>query len=91
MKIGVRIFVYFVGLVLPLLAMLNCEGFNEGSMAVKSCVIDSELVKAYASFYFGWITISSFMLFIPVFFYILFVHLTSKKLAKIVSGFSGSS
>jgi len=68
---------------MPILAMLNCKGFNEGSMKVSKCFIDSSLIRSYASFYYGWLTISSFMMFIPVFIYIGVVILIAKYFSRL--------
>ena len=81
-KTYVKVIVYFLGFVLPILSMLNCDGLNEGNMAVTSCVIDSDLIRSYASFYWGWLAISSFMLFIPVIIYILVVVFIAKFTSK---------
>jgi len=82
-KLIIKLVILFIGLVMPILGMLNCKGFNEGSMKVKECFFDNELFKSYASFYFGWITISSFMMFIPVIIYIFIVF----QIAKFVSSY----
>ena len=76
----VKLVCYFIGFILPILAMYNCTGFNAGNGTVTDCVIDAPFIREYANFYFGWITISSFMFFIPVIIYIVGVHqrLTSR-------------
>ena len=61
---------YFLFFVCPILGMMNCEGWNEGTMAAKTCLIDTPILHAYANFYYGFIAISSFMIFFPVFMYI---------------------
>jgi len=71
---------------MPILAMLNCEGFNEGSMAVETCFIDSDLIRGYANFYYGWLVISSFVLFIPIIIYIVIVIQVAKRLSRMVKG-----
>jgi len=78
---AVKIAFYFIGLVMPVLGMMNCKGFNEGSMTVRECFIDHSLLRSYADFFYGWMTISSFMLFIPIIIYIIIVI----KLAKYIS------
>ena len=80
-KRAIRLVFYFIGLVMPILGMMNCKGFNEGSMTVKECFIDNSLLRSYADFYYGWVTISSFMIFIPVIIYIIIVI----KLARFIS------
>jgi len=78
-----KIFVYFIGLVMPILAMLNCNGFDGGNMKVSHCFIDSSLIRSYADFYFGWLLISSFMVFIPVIIYVGIVVLVAKYFSKV--------
>lgn len=70
-KYIIRIVSYSILFVLPYLGMTNCEGWNEGSMEVACCTIDSKILRAYADFYFSFIVLSSFMLLIPVVVYIL--------------------
>jgi hypothetical protein len=72
-KIKIKLFIYFIGFVMPILGILNCKGFNEGSMEVTHCFIDSNIIRSYANFYNGWLGISSFFLFIPIIIYIIVV------------------
>ncbi|MEM6377434.1 MAG: hypothetical protein AAF705_04420 [Bacteroidota bacterium] len=83
-KQSIQLLLYFVGLALPILGMLNCSGFNAGNMAVQSCFIDHPLIRDYASFYYGWITVASFMAFIPVVLYIIVVVLSAELISKAV-------
>jgi len=77
-RILVRILIYFVGLVMPILGILNCKGFSSASMSAKNCFIDNELFISYSSFYYGFLVISSFMFLIPVFIYIGVIVLLAK-------------
>ena len=61
---------YSLFFVFPVLGMMNCQGWNEGSMESKTCVIDGTIFHVYANFYYGFITFSSFMVFIPLLLYI---------------------
>jgi len=65
-----RISLYSVFFILPVLGMLNCDGWNEGTGAVTSCVIDGSFFRSYANFYFSFITISSFTLLMPLILYV---------------------
>ena len=80
MKLALKLAIYFVGIILPILAMYNCSGFNEGSMAVDHCVVDHILIRKYASFWYGVVTISSFMFMIPIVVYIYIVHKLAKRI-----------
>lgn len=81
-KTNIKIVILFIGLVLPVLGMLNCSGFNEGSGSVRSCIIDCTFLREYANFYFGWLVISAFAIFIPVFVYIGFVIFMANFISK---------
>ena len=61
---------YALFFIFPVLGMKNCEGWNEGSMTAKSCIIDNSFLHAYADFYYGLLLISSFTLLIPLLIYI---------------------
>lgn len=78
----IKIVTYFVGLVMPILGMLNCGGHHEGTMQVSSCIIDCSITRSYANFYWGWVTMSSFMLGIPIIIYIVVVIQLAKNLPK---------
>ena len=77
-----RIPFYALFFIFPVLGMMNCDGWNEGSGVVESCVIDIGLLRSYANFYFMFITMSSFMLLLPVLVYILFFIALSEGFAK---------
>lgn len=58
--------VLLFGFALPILGMMNCSGWNEGSGAVYSCLfLDSGFTRAYANFYYGLLLLSAFALLIP--------------------------
>lgn len=65
-----RIPFYFLFFVCPVLGMMNCQGWNSGSMAVKSCVVNIGLLQVYANFYYGLLLMSSFALLIPLIIYV---------------------
>jgi hypothetical protein len=65
-----RLFLYFLLFVVPIFGIMNCDGWNEGSMSVKNCLIDGDIFRAYANFYYDLILISAFLLLIPLAAYI---------------------
>jgi hypothetical protein len=78
--------IYFIAFALPIIGMMNCSGWNEGSMAVKSCAVDSPFLRSYANFYYGWLLLSAFMIGAPILAYggiIVFItRFISKKFIK---------
>ncbi len=82
----ITLIIYFVAFVLPILGMMNCSGWDEGSMTVSSCIIDGIICRGYANFYYALLLFSSFALLIPVGIYagivIFFTKLISKRIDK---------
>lgn len=76
--------IYFIGLILPILGVLNCSGWDEGSMQVQSCYIDSEFIRSYANFYYALLIYSAFIMLIPIIIYIGIIVLIAKYLPKII-------
>ncbi len=74
--------IYFFAFVLPILGMMNCSGWNEGSMVVESCIIDGTIFRAYADFYYGWLLISAFMAGAPILIFIGIVVFLTKLISK---------
>lgn len=77
----------FCGFVLPILAMVNCLGWNEGSMSVSGCVVDFPFARAYADVYYGLLLFSAFMLLMPLGVYVAFVVgliMLAKRVALVV-------
>ena len=54
------IVVLLIAFALPALGMENCSGYDEGSMQIESCVIDSPATRAYAEFYYGLVLLTAF-------------------------------
>ena len=50
----------FYGVILPILAMWQCSGWNEGSMEVESCFIDTSVTRGFANFLYGIVLVSAF-------------------------------
>lgn len=76
-----RYFLYFIVFVLPILALMNCEG-NEGS-GIHSCYIfNCESMRWYAEAYFMFVLLSAFTAGIPIIFYIWFSYIIIGFLTK---------
>jgi hypothetical protein len=74
--------IFSLAFLLPILGMLNCSGWNEGTGHVENCLIDAPFLRAYADFYYSFIVISAFVGFLPVGLYILVIVLITKFIAK---------
>lgn len=74
--------ILFFGFFAPILGMMNCSGWNEGSMTSSSCLLSSGFMIAYADFYYGLMLFSSFMLLVPVLIYIFLIIGIIKFLIK---------
>jgi hypothetical protein len=74
---------YFVAFVLPILGVMNCDGWNAGSMAVATCAIDNGLFRSYANLYMAFLFFSSFLVFIPVLIYIVICILLTKFIGRV--------
>jgi hypothetical protein len=71
--------------IIPILGMMNCSGWNEGSMTVESCLIDAPLFRDYANLYYNFMLFSALMGGIPIIIYVFLVFLVV-KLYKNISG-----
>ena len=69
----IRVIMYSLTILVPLLAMENCSGWDEGSMEVSSCFIDILIFREFANFCYSLLLISAFLAFIPLLIYILIV------------------
>ncbi len=88
---AIPVVVTAIGILLPILAMLNCSGWNEGSGMVKACVIDGPLFRSAANFAYGFVVISVFIGFIPVFLYIAIVFFASMGIARVIRSVRGGA
>jgi hypothetical protein len=78
--------VVFFGMILPILAMAQCSGFNEGSMEVRSChVIDTPWARSYASLCYGWLLVCAFSGGILLVLYLLFLWAIFKWVGRCVA------
>ena len=69
----IRLTIYSLVFLIPLLAMQHCSGWNEGSMEVSTCLVDISIFREFASFCYNILLISAFMAFLPLIFYVLVV------------------
>jgi len=69
----IRLTIYSLTMIIPLLAMQNCTGWNESSMEVSTCFVDISIFREFANFCYSKILISAFLGFIPLIIYILIV------------------
>jgi hypothetical protein len=69
----IRVIMYSLTILVPLLAMENCSGWNEGSMEVSTCFIDILIFREFANLCYSGFLISAFLAFIPLLIYILIV------------------
>jgi len=65
--VGSIVIVLFLG---PIAIMGNCSGWNEGSMKVAACTLDSRLLRDLADLLYGVVLISAFILGLPILLYI---------------------
>ena len=69
----IRVIMYSLTILVPLLAMENCSGWDEGSMEVSSCFVDISIFREFANLCYSLLLISAFLAFIPLLIYILIV------------------
>lgn len=71
-----KAFVFFFGIVLPILGMLQCSGWNEAGTGELSChVIDTSFARSYADACYGWVLMFAFSggIFMGVYFALLWL------------------
>ena len=69
----IRVIMYSLTILVPLLAMENCSGWDEGSMEVSTCFVDISIFREFANLCYSLLLISAFLAFIPLIIYILIV------------------
>ncbi|MGV7960883.1 hypothetical protein QPK13_07115 [Photorhabdus tasmaniensis] len=62
--------IFFIIFILPVISMMNCHGWNEGSMEVTECSINLWIVREYANFYYDFVLVGAFAMGIPIIIYI---------------------
>jgi hypothetical protein len=68
--------------VLPILAMINCEGWNEGSGTCTACFIDIPFLRGVAESLYGWLLLSAFTLGLPIFAYLFLVLVLARFVGR---------
>ena len=76
-------FLLFLIFLLPLLSVLNCEGWNAGSMAFKSCTYDTPFLREFGNTVIGWAYVASFMAGIPILIYFAIVAFPLWKIFRL--------
>ncbi|WP_019621775.1 hypothetical protein [Amphritea japonica] len=85
-----RITVYSLAIILPLMATFNCSGWGTNDMSVSQCIIDTSFLRLVSESLYGVLFISIFLLGAPVIVYAVFIillvegviYLSSKKQKK---------
>jgi hypothetical protein len=54
----------------PIVTMMNCSGWNEGSMKVARCAVDFPLARSLADTFYGIVLFSAFILGLPILAYV---------------------
>jgi len=85
----IRVIMYSLTILVPLLAMENCSGWNEGSMEVSTCYVDISIFREFANLCYSGLLISAFLAFIPLIIYILIVIGITEFLVFIVKKIEG--
>lgn len=65
--------VFGAGIGLPVLALFNCSGWNEGSMRVATCIVDTPALREWAEILYGFLLLASFLAGIPLLIYLAFL------------------
>lgn len=86
-KALLRVTLYFLFFLLPILGMSNCSGWSSRDMEVASCAIDFGLARSYANLYYDFVFISAFLIFVPVLVYIVLAIAACEILVWITSRF----
>jgi len=79
-----RAAIYFLLIVLPILTIGTCDGWSGGPFS--HCLVNTEFVREYASFYATLLVVSSFFLGIPVLIYIWLAIVFTERVAKQIAG-----
>lgn len=75
-------FLLFV--VAPIWGMMNCEGWNEGTMAVTVCDVDTPFLRGYAEAYLGFVLMAAFMGGIPIAIYLAVIWILAQIVGHLI-------
>lgn len=70
----------------PALAMFNCTGWHEGSMAVSACAVDLEFLRDMANGAYAVVMIATFMGGVPVVIYLGVLIMVARLTCRAVGG-----
>ena len=71
----IRLFLWALFFLLPVLVMQNCSGWNEGSMKVLACKVNFPLSKELASLVYAFLLTASFSAGVTLLIYIAVVEI----------------
>jgi hypothetical protein len=74
----------WVGLIIPVVIMSSCSGWNAGSMQVSSCLVGATWYTNTADALYGFVYVSAFILFIPVIIYMGLLAAIGSLLARVI-------
>ena len=78
--------IWLAFLLVPIFAMGNCGGWNEGSMTVANCVVDTPFLRDLADSFYGFALLSAFTLGVPVLIYLVVGYLSGRVIGRIIRG-----
>ena len=84
----IRLSMYFIAFVLPILGMMNCPDWN-ASGGYPDCFIDGSFFRLFADLCYMGIFISSFMAGIPILIYSIIILIIVEKICKLSYKLSG--
>lgn len=76
----IRLTVYSIFTVIPLIAMANCSGWSANDMQVSACMIDVGIFREFSSYLYNLLYIAASMKFIPLAFYFIFMLVLAEAL-----------
>lgn len=80
----IKIVVYSVAFLLPILGVMNCPNVDIESLEVKGCVVDGFIPRLYAQAYYALIMTSAYLV-IPFVVYVFVVSILTKTIVKYVA------
>jgi len=85
-KITYLAMVYFIALVYPFLALINCSKWNFLNFTNHICLINFEFIRATEKIVKGFLYINAFNLYIPLIVYILLVVFFAQLSSRLFNG-----
>lgn len=69
----VRIIVYLIAIIIPILAMLNCSGWSTRNMEVDQCIVDTAFLRELSNNSYNALFFSCYMFGLPIALYAIIV------------------